>query len=259
MRRIVAVRMAAVLVCPMTMTACGASDGPTPSDAMSAAAQRVRDVKTVSAVFSMTVKVGGRERTRIAFRGTQDRTGTRGRLRMRYLKGGGRAFSPRSDVEMILRAADGYVSSPEIIARLPAGKRWVHLTDDEVADPSLSFAQTFALMEKAGGVEDLGEERVRDRVAERYRGKVEVQDAIDAIGPDRFTPAKRQTFKQLADVSLPIEVWITPDGLPLRLRVDLKGGGVQTVMDAVITAWDPPLDTNAPPAAQVLEGGKLGP
>ncbi|WP_354699485.1 hypothetical protein DSM112329_05202 [Paraconexibacter sp. AEG42_29] len=246
-------RAAIALICSGLLVACGSDEGggTDPGETLKTAAQRVKDVDTLEATMSFATESKREGRTRFTAKGTFNSDGTRGRMTATFLEGGG--FDAGEKMEMILRGDEGYMRGKAFSDLLPPGKRWLHMTDDELGDPTLSFTQLFELMEKAGGIEDKGEDAVNGRPAHRYHGEMPLAAAVEAIGKDRIAQTTRDRVEKLADFRVPLDVWIAPDGRPARLLLDLDIQGEKARIDATITRFDPPLDADAPPAAQVAE------
>ena len=145
-----------------------------------------------------------------------------------------------------------------IFVRTPREPSW--LATDASAASSASFgagpigAIAFVdLLRGAGGeVEDLGEEEVRGLDTTHVRVSVDVDEVVEAA-PDVRAPVLEGMAGLAPDGPLPLEVWLTDDGLPVRLRVvgDVDGVGIRVTVD--LSGFGTALDVAIPPEGDIRD------
>lgn len=169
---------------------------------------------------------------------------------------GGQAFA----MEIVQHDSAAWMRSPSLDGLLPPGKSWIRTTDPETTGGStLTPAQFGDLIEDAGKVEDLGRERLDGTATRHLRAVVDVSDLAAKAG----RPSAVGFLRGLGgrDVGIPLDVWLGPDGKPVRLFMEVKlpeqAGGGEITMDMVDFEYDVPIDTAAPPANTVTDDSVL--
>lgn len=116
---------------------------------------------------------------------------------------------------------------------------------------AISPAEVGAMLDHAGRVRDEGRQRVLGRQTTHYTAVLDVDDlVVDAGG------ATAERFEQQfgdTRVDLPMEVWLTDDGLPLLLRLFTRDSTGQLQLEVEALECGVPVDVEAPPAASVTE------
>jgi hypothetical protein len=194
---------------------------------------------------------------RIRMQGTFEMDGVRGRMSARYVQDG-----QTIDMELIQHEDVAWFRMPRLYELLPPGKRWIRTTDPEILGSSTLTPDEFGeMLEGAGEVETLGRERMLGVEATHLRGTVDLRklaEGTDAAGAEKF-------LSNLGDseAPLPMDIWIGPDGRPVRYRVEVElprpGGGRPqfAVFDCRVEEYEVPVDDDRPPAAQVTDDSVL--
>jgi hypothetical protein len=223
-------------------------------DRLISSMEKVEDTPTTGRI---ALRGDSAEDGRIRASGTFAMEGDRGRLRARYVVNG-----EATVMEMISHEDVVWMRMPQIRSALPPGKTWIRSTDPEILGSSTMSPQMFGdLLQGAGRVEDLGRERVRGVTARHLRGTVDLRKAAEKVS----TQQSETFLRRLGDreAPLPVDVWIGPDGRPVRYHVEVElprpGGGRPqfAVLDGVVHEYDAPVDTEPPPASRVTDDSIL--
>jgi hypothetical protein len=193
------------------------------------------------------------------FRMTGEMEGVEGEARADILfEQGGDSFQ----MEILQHEDAAWMRSPAFDGLLPPGKTWIKTTDPEVVGGStLTPAQFGELLESAGEVDDLGRERVSGVDARHLRAVVGVEDLVKKA--DQTGAADVITALVDRNVDVPLDVWLGPDGRPVRLHLEIEmerpgGGRPQTVeIDMDEFEYDVPVDTDPPPDSAVTDDSVL--
>jgi hypothetical protein len=193
------------------------------------------------------------------FRMSGEMEGVGGQFRLDVLfEQGGQSF----EMEILQHEDAAWMRSSAFNSLLPPGKTWIRTTDPEVVGGStLTPAQFGELLESAGEVKDLGRERVGGVDARHLRAVVGVEDLVKKA--DQTGAADVITALTDQDADVPLDVWLGPDGRPVRLYLEVEmersGGGrpqrVELDMDDI--EYDVPVDTDPPPASAVTDDSVL--
>jgi hypothetical protein len=178
----------------------------------------------------------------------------RARMRGRYAEGG-----ETIQVELLMHARTAWMRVPQLDRVLPPGKRWIRTTDPEfIGGPTFTPDLFRQLLEAAGEVERLGRERVLGVTTEHLRATVDLR----RLGETGDSEALLRSLGG-EDVSLPVDVWIGPDGRPVRYHSEVRwprpGGDREqyAVLDCVVLEYGGPVDLEPPPAAHVTDDSVL--
>jgi len=124
-----------------------------------------------------------------------------------------------------------------------------------------------ALRGVGADVQEVGTEEVNGVDATHYRATVDLQRALDAA-PESQRERARTALGQLGTSDVPIDVWLSSDGLPVRQVITFDApagggllGGMSMKMTIDFTDWGTPVDVQVPPADQVQrvdDPSKLG-
>jgi hypothetical protein len=140
---------------------------------------------------------------------------------------------------------------------LPRGKRWVHAADNTTPATTLSPSEFARFLSEADDVEELGQDRVLDQPATHYQGVLDVKAMADEIGGE--SKERIAAMLEEADVpagakaGLPVEAWISQDGLPVRMRLSAGGREESLDMTADILEYGVPVEVEPPPETSVIE------
>jgi hypothetical protein len=160
-------------------------------------------------------------------------------------------------MEIIQHDAEAWMRSPSLQSLLPPGKSWIRTTDPEVVGGgTLTPAQFGELIEDAGEVENLGRERVDGTATRHLKAVVDVRDLAAKAGRPTAVGFLRGMAGQ--DVDVPLEVWLGPDGKPVRIFLEVfLPRGQRVSMDMDEFEYDVPIETGAPPANTVTDDSVL--
>jgi hypothetical protein len=160
-------------------------------------------------------------------------------------------------MEIIQHETEVWMRSPSLQSLLPPGKSWIRSTDSDVVGAgTLTPAQFGELIEDAGEVENLGRERVDGTPTRHLKAVVGVSDLAAKAG----RPSAVGFLRGLAgkDVEVPLEVWLGPDGKPVRIFMEAFFPRQQRVsFDMDEFEYDVPIETGAPPANTVTDDSVL--
>jgi hypothetical protein len=169
---------------------------------------------------------------------------------------GGQAIA----MEIVQHEAAAWMRSPSLQSLLPPGKSWIRTTDPEVVGGgTLTPAQFGELIEDAGQVENLGRERLDGTATRHLRAVVDVSDLAAKAGRPTAVGFLRGLSGK--DVQVPLDVWLGPDGKPVRLFLEVflpeRAGGGRIAMNMDEFEYGVPIDTDPPPANLVTDDSVL--
>jgi hypothetical protein len=145
-----------------------------------------------------------------------------------------------------------WVRFPGAPRLMPPGKRWVHMVDDAVAPRTLTPAQFAHFLADADDVHEVADdERVLGRLTTHYRGLLDLEDVAGEVGGTTAERYRRRFGDR--DLRVPIEAWISRDGLPRRLTLRMHAGGESFDSSIDIVRYGVPVHVRRPPAARVIE------
>ena len=161
--------------------------------------------------------------------------------------------------EMEMRTVDGhlYVRMPEV-GRPPGITEWVGMPLAAAGAGSYTGSPNAAgMIESLRGVssdiEELGRDEVNGEDAIGYRVTIDMERALAQV-PEEDRARVEESMAQMRAMGMadvPMEVWVTDDGLPVRMVMELRdvggtGAGMRMQMDYV--DFGVPVDITAPPA-----------
>ena len=114
-----------------------------------------------------------------------------------------------------------------------------------------------ALRGAGGTVVDLGTEEVNGVDAHHYAVSVDLERALAEVPEDQRANAE-QAMKMFGSQHMPIDVWLSGDGLPVRMVFDMGGSAglpVKMHMQMDMTDFGVPVTITPPPADQVVDIG----
>jgi hypothetical protein len=193
------------------------------------------------------------------FRMSGQMEGVDGEARLDILfEQGGDSF----EMEILQHEDAAWMRSSAFDGLLPPGKTWIRTTDPEIVGGStLTPAEFGELLASAGEVEDLGREPVSGIDARHLRAVVGVEDLVKKA--DRTGAADVITALTGQEADVPLDVWLGPDGRPVRLHLEIEmerrgGGRPQSVeIDMDEFEYDVPVDTDPPPESSVTDDSVL--
>ncbi|WP_298802388.1 hypothetical protein [uncultured Pseudokineococcus sp.] len=167
----------------------------------------------------------------------------------------------QGEVALDLRQVDGSVYVSGLPGQPP--DRWVQASLPELgassgplggADPS----QQLRLLEQAGDdVEEVGPEDVDGTATTHYTGTVDLEAAAERAQQEGADPEQlRSQYEQLGLSSVPFDLYVGPDGLPVRMAtsVETSSGGQQVSSTSTVdfSDWGADVVVEAPEDAVPL-------
>lgn len=258
---VLAVVAALLLVVGIVVAATGKDDSTTTKDPLAlltAAPDAVHDAGSAHIAMSMTMKAAGMD-IAIEGSGATEFATRRGTFRMSFLG---------IDIEMVTDGSTLYAHVPDGGTLPGTTKPWVSVPAASVqgqasfgsAESATGFLDALRGV-GAGDIEEVGTEEVNGVKATHFHTTVDLKDAIAAAPESQRAEAEQglQSLEQLGATEMPIDVWITKDGLPVRqvMTFDAKGAGVMPSMSMRIavdlTDFGAPVEVTIPPADQVQQ------
>jgi hypothetical protein len=160
------------------------------------------------------------------------------------------------DADIRLRGADAWMASEQFAGVMPPGKRWLHMRDPAMATQTMTPSEFVRFLEGADDVEELGEEPVAGTRATHFRGKVDVGELAEETGG--ATAKRLERILAGRELRMPIDVWVTADGLPKLMRISIDAGASSVRMELEALEYGVPVDVEPPPARTVVEESELG-
>lgn len=149
---------------------------------------------------------------------------------------------------------------------LPRSKPWLKVSQDprtelgqdlrpvaEQVRTSFDPAQTLGLLRASGQVVEVGPARVAGRAATLHRASVNLAEAASEAA-DPALRAQYLAMRRAGVRSLELELWLSPDGLPLRVAADVPG---LYSITGVYDGWGDPVRISAPTAKQVFDADSI--
>jgi hypothetical protein len=177
-------------------------------------------------------------------------------------------------LEEISDGLDLYLHSDALAGRLPGGKRWVKLDLAKVGRSSgvdLSALQSLGngdptqilgYLKRVGDVRKIGRATIGGTATTHYAGAVQ----LAKVAPPGDAAAARalRRLKQLTGLDrVPVEAWISDDGLVRRERVAVDaraaktGGGARLDLTVDFTRFGVRVDAPVPPGGDVFDASNL--
>jgi len=180
----------------------------------------------------------------------------------------------------------GYVKMPEdLVAQMPGTKPWLEVdlnaAAEQQAGVNLGQVQPAVAQDPTGqleylrgvseSVEKVGEERVRGAQTTRYRATIDLEKAAAQEGREA-REAYDETIEMLGASKLPVEVWLDEHNRVRRFAIDLtvpvpesaaspnasrEDARMRTQTVAEYYDFGVPVDVQAPPRDQTMDGSKL--
>jgi hypothetical protein len=245
------------------LAACGGSgtDATVSAGSLRAAAENTQSADSAEFSLSLNVDTGDRHTT-VTGSGATSADGRHARLRI-DLPGAG-------TIEARIVDGTAYADLGSLLGGavpLPAGKRWVKISPDDLgrlagedlsgllggagnpASEGLEYLQGLA-----GNVEKVGDDTVAGRHATHYRASIDYAKLADEL-----PGVSDQLKEQLAKLgTVPADVWLDDQDRVVRFRIALnpaasgQGGHGSIELTVEITAFGTPVDVEAPSPDQVI-------
>jgi hypothetical protein len=179
------------------------------------------------------------------------------------------------DMEMVSDGTTTYIHVPDG-GKLPgATKPWVSVPNEAMkAGGSFSGLQSAtgmldALRGIGGTIRTIGDEQINGVDTTHYNVVVRLADAI-AAAPEAQRAQAQAALEQLDELGaseMPVDVWITDDGIPVRQVMTFDGSsgvsalaGLKMKMTIDLSDFGAPVNVDVPPADQVqaIDPAELG-
>jgi hypothetical protein len=264
----------AALAAVLALAGCGGgSDAPkTSAKVIADAAAKTTDASTARFSQTISAEFKGRDLGDGSLAGAVD--GNQRRATMSF----DMSFFQRLDKEAppgtytgkgIFYGDFAYFSSRAIDAELPAGKRWVLLTNKQIEEdpgPGGSLAGVGTLdptqpvdhfRALSGDAEELGSERIDGAMTTHYRADLDYRDYLPLTAPSErpgLTKAVEKLETLLGSSEFPIEAWVAEDGTIRRAKGVIDGRGLHMEYTLDLSAIGEPAPIRKPPRRTVVDG-----
>jgi hypothetical protein len=254
LRLVVAVMVVLLVAVGAVAAVAGRDDDVDPVALLTGAPDAVRDAKTAHLSMTMSMHSKG-----ISFdmsvKGATDFATQETTMTMSFLG---------IDLEMVSDGKTIYVHIPDGGELPGAAKPWV-AAPLEQAGSSLGGADSAtgmidALRGIGKTVDDLGTEEVNGVTAHHFHTSFSIKDAI-AAAPESQRAEVEQGLQQLGalgDDEMPVDAWITDDGIPVRQVMTFEGSngvsalaGMQMKVTVDLSDFGAPVKVEVPPTDQV--------
>ncbi|HYD10772.1 MAG TPA: hypothetical protein VEA78_11785 [Acidimicrobiales bacterium] len=145
-----------------------------------------------------------------------------------------------------------------IFVRTPREPRWLATSAEAAGSASFgggpvgAIAFVDLLRAANDDVEELGEEEVRGLETTHVRVHTDVDQAI-ADAPTARATVLEGLAPLAPDGPLPMEVWLTDDGVPLRLRVEGEVEGMSIRVTVDLSSFGAELGVEIPPEGEIRD------
>lgn len=158
--------------------------------------------------------------------------------------------------KMRLLDEDVWIDYGEGGPKLPGGRQWLHMRDEEMATSTMTPSEFVEFLEDAPDVENRGKEPVLGTRATRFHGNI---DAAELASRTEGGAAKRMAEAlEGADLKIPLDVWVTDDGLPKLMRMNMDVGQTNMRMEVEVLEYGVDVDVALPAESTVVEESELG-
>ncbi|RZS34022.1 hypothetical protein EV193_110172 [Herbihabitans rhizosphaerae] len=262
MRRIAII---AVGLAALTLTACGDKEtgqsvtGFTDAASLAGAVDKQTSSKQSARVkFEITGEDGGTGEGVI-------RTGTDKAADIKY-------DSPDGPGRTVVTGDAIYVSLSQSEQRdLEVDKPWMRATrgsDDPAAQMMtaladvmvdyLDVAKTAAKFKASGTITSTTSDQVDGRPTTHFKIETDLAKLIEAE-PNKYVKARLQELKDAGATTMPNELWVDADNLPVRQVIHQPAGKETGALKATITFsdWGKPAAVTAPPAGEVVDASEI--
>jgi hypothetical protein len=245
---------AALAVLGALLVGCGGDEGgggPSTATLVARAVKATQQAESYRMRFDMRSDIAGAE---FAMDGVMTSSADQSR---NYIKGN---FSfqgnPPQPAEMISAGDVNYLRMEQIESQLPAGKKWLKVTDETPS--TMTPSEFVAFLRESEEIQDVGQEEVGGRPTRHLRGPVDMQRLAESTSSQAA-----QQFSQIPEASKMqalVDVWIAGDDTLAKMALDIShpdaAGSINVVGDDV--EYDVSLDgVEAPPDSEVADPADL--
>lgn len=174
------------------------------------------------------------------------------------------------DMEIVVIGSTSYFKTPSSMAGMPGmsegSKPWSKFDLNSMGASSFGSTanlanqadptQLISMITQAGTITNVTHDTVDGAATTHYSITVDVQKMIATMGGNNA--AQKQAFSQWGLRSMPFDIWVNSDNLPVRITTDLAmggmaGGGTSSQVNVTVnyTNWGESVTIQAPPADQV--------
>ena len=252
---LVGIAVAALLVVGIAATVGNSGDSKVkdPVALLTGAPDAVRDKGSAHIAMNMAMTAGGRD-IAVTADGAIEFATNRAQVTMKLLG---------IEIEMVSDGDTMYMKMPQGAG---APKPWVafSLGDGQGGTAFAGADSPAGLIELLRGVgsdvQDLGKEDVNGVSTTHFHAVVDLKKAIERVPAAQRAQAEQSLsqFDQLGTAQMPIDAWVSDDGLPIRQVItfgsrDATGplGPLSMKMTVDLTDFGEPVDVQVPPADQV--------
>jgi hypothetical protein len=175
------------------------------------------------------------------------------------------------DMEMVMIGTTSYIKIPSSMAGMPGvntGKPWTKFDMNSMGAGTNSFGSTANLanqadptqlistITQAGTITNVTHDTVDGASTTHYAITVDVQKMIANLGGSN-SAAQKQAMSQWGIKTMPFDIWVNSDNLPVKITTDIAMGGMtgsassQANVTVNYTNWGESVTIAAPPADQV--------
>ena len=120
----------------------------------------------------------------------------------------------------------------------------------------LTPSQFARFLSEADDVSEVGEERIRGRMATHYQGTVDLEELFDEVGEESEERVERLLDGSSNAPDMGVDAYIAEDGLPVRLRMWVGESDYDWFDQTIdILEYGVPVDVQPPPDSRVIEDG----
>jgi hypothetical protein len=269
----------ALAALPLAVTACGAGSAANALQSVANAATKTVKQQSEHVHLDMSETVGAVGPIKITADGVTDNTTHSAQMTIDLssisaLLGGTAGPSDQWKGEAIVDGSNGgfveYMRLPALTKNLPNGKTWLKIDLQKLGkQQGVDFSQllqttgaqdptqTLQLLQSIGDVKKVGTEQVNGVDTTEYSGTVDLKKFSAKYGA-----GFGKLYKQLGTSTVPMQVWISSDGLVRKLHETLSGtiaGAGRMDLDLTVTLSDfgASVSITPPPADQVADISQL--
>jgi len=173
------------------------------------------------------------------------------------------------DMEMVMIGTTSYIKTPSSMAGMPgvsSSKPWTKFDMNSMGASSFGSTanlanqadptQLISTITQAGTITNVTHDTVGGASTTHYAITVDVQKMIANLGGSN-SAAQKQAMSQWGVNTMPFDIWVNSDNLPVKITTDLAMGGMtgsassQVNVTVNYTNWGESVTIAAPPADQV--------
>lgn len=178
------------------------------------------------------------------------------------------------DMEIIVLGTTTYLKLPAGLAGITGGtadpsKPWTKIDLGSSNPLSQSLGSTAGLADQAdptqliskiaqaGTITSVSHDTADGVATTHYAITVDVQKMIDTMAPGAATSAQKQALQSLGIKSMPFDIWVNSDNLPVKISTEIAVPSAQTGTSAQVQVtvhysnWGQSVDITPPPADQI--------